>query len=334
MEQRFLGRSMRFWKRISAGAGILSIAVLIGGLLMYANLFGPVDTTAVPKQYLITPSQTSATYVARDLETQGIARSALAVSIALREHGGTIRPGGYVIGKNMDAWTIASVLTAPPSLAFVTFPPAVRKEEIGEILADALGWSDAQKQEWNTVATSPDPDFTEGVYCLDTYFIPSDQSPAQIAARMRGRFTDMFAPYAAKAQQKNISWTKVLTLASIVDREAAKNDKALVAGILWNRIHVGMKLQADATLQYAKGAPGNWWPVPKSEDKYIDSPFNTYKYAGLPPHPINNPSMESIAAVLDPEKTDCLFYLHDASHQIHCSVTYAGQVRNVRTYLR
>jgi UPF0755 protein len=126
----------------------------------------------------------------------------------------------------------------------------------------------------------------------------------------------------------------VLTLASIVDRESAKDDKALVAGILWNRLDVGMKLQADATLQYVKGKEGNWWPQPLSEDKYLDSPFNTYQHTGLPPHPINNPSMDSIDAVLNPVDTDCLYYLHDTDHQIHCSVTYAGQVDNVNRYLR
>ncbi|MEO6536600.1 MAG: endolytic transglycosylase MltG, partial [Candidatus Paceibacterota bacterium] len=91
---------------------------------------------------------------------------------------------------------------------------------------------------------------------------------------------------------------------------------------------------ADATLQYIKGTEGNWWPTPLSADKYLKSPFNTYQHTGLPPHPINNPSLESIAAVLNPESTNCLFYLHDASHDIHCSVTYGGQKSNVNKYLK
>jgi UPF0755 protein len=172
------------------------------------------------------------------------------------------------------------------------------------------------------------------VYYPDTYLIPSDQSPSQIAARMRGRFTDVFAPYSAAMQKQGLSLNEVLTLASIVDREAGKNDKPLVAGILWNRIHKKMLLQADATLQYVRGTEGLWWPTPRSADKYIDSPFNTYKYVGLPPHPINNPSLDSIDAVLHPDKTNCLYYLHGNDHQIHCSVTYAGQKTNVKKYLQ
>lgn len=312
--------------------GIL-IAVLIGSLLMYARLFGPVDGYGEPSQFIVRPD-TSVSEVVTNLSETGMIRSSWALRVALAAAHHPIRPGGYSIGTEMDAWTIAKVLTDPPAMAFVTFPPSIRKEQMGDILADALGWSDAEKKEWNTAATNPDPSFTEGVYYPDTYLIPNDQSPAQIAARLRGRFTDVFAPYAAEAQKQGIPWTKVLTLASIVDRESAKDDKALVAGILWNRLEDGMKLQADATLQYAKGAEGNWWPQPTSADKYIDSPFNTYQHTGLPPHPIDNPSLDSIAAVLHPVNTDCIFYLHDASHQIHCSLTYAGQVKNVDTYLR
>ena len=316
-----------FW---SAGS---LLALLIGSLLLYSHLFGPADTYAEPSQFVVQPG-TSLSDVVQNLSVTGMVRSAWALRIALARESGHIRPGSYSLGKEMDAWTVAKVLTDPPDMAFVTFPPSIRKEQMGDILADALGWSDAEMKEWNTIATDPDPSFVEGVYYPDTYLIPSDQSPEQIAARLRGRFTDAFAPYAAEAQKEGIPWTKVLTLASIVDRESAKNDKALVAGILWNRLDNGMLLQADATLQYIKGKEGNWWPQPTSADKYLSSAFNTYQHVGLPPHPIDNPSMASIAAVLNPEQTDCLYYLHDASHEIHCSLTYAGQVQNVNTYLR
>jgi UPF0755 protein len=309
--------------------------IYVGVLLAYSHFFGAIDTHAVPGEFVIQPG-TSITEAANLIAASGVVRSSWALQIALHNESRRpdIRAGGYTIGKNMDAWTLAKILTEPPAIAFVTFPPGIRKEQMGDILANELNWSDAQKKDWNTVATNPDPNFVEGVYYPDTYLIPSDQSPSQIAARMRGRFTDVFAPYAKEAQRQKIAWSKVLTLASIVDREAAKDDKALVAGILWNRLDTGMKLQADATLQYIKGAEGNWWPQPLSADKYLVSPFNTYQHTGLPPHPIDNPSLASIDAVLHPVNTDCLFYLHDNSHQIHCSLTYAGQVKNVNTYLK
>ncbi len=327
--------SLYAWKRALAYGTLTALFLLITGLLAYSHYFGPVDEHAEVAEFTIT-ADTGLTQAAQQVADAGFVKSAWALRIALAEeaNGHRIRPGGYKIGKGMDAWTVAKTLVSPPALAFITFPPHLRKEQMGSMLAEALNWTEAQEREWNTVATNPDPEFAEGVYYPDTYLIPSDQSPAQIAARMRGRFTDVFAPYAAEAQAQGIPWTKVLTLASIVDREAGKTDKALVAGILWNRLQIGMKLQADATLQYIKGNEEDWWPAPRSEDKYLESPFNTYQHAGLPPHPIDNPTAESVAAVLHPVDTDCLYYLHDAGHRIHCSLTYAGQKANVNKYLR
>ncbi len=327
--------TIRSWKRIVKYGVIGVVALLLVSVLTYAHFFGPVDGLAGTQQYIVQPGTTMES-LAHTLKSEGLVKSEWAFRLALLEEaaGRSVKAGGYTISKGMDAWTLASVLARPPALAFVTFPPAIRKEQMGEILADALNWSPQELVEWDTTATDPDPDFAEGVYYPDTYLIPSDQTPAQVAARMRGRFTDEFAPYAQEAQQKGMKWTDVLTLASIVDREAAKDDKSLVAGILLNRLDAGMKLQADATLQYIKGGPGNWWPVPTSADKYLDSDFNTYQHVGLPPHPIDNPSLESISAVLNPVGTDCLYYLHDDSHQIHCSLTYAGQKSNVNRYLK
>jgi UPF0755 protein len=323
------------WKknlRITLGVGLF---LLISGLLTYSYFFGPVQKDAGMTEFTVDPDMTVAS-VAQKAVGEDLAQSSLVLQLVLIEKadGRLIRPGTYKLSGSMDTWTVAHILTQPPAIAFVTFPPSIRKEQMGVILANALGWSPAQKEEWNTVATNPDPDFIEGVYYPDTYWIPSDQTPTQIAARLRGRFTDVFQPYLKESQEKGIPWTDVLTLASIVDRESSKDDKALVAGILWNRLEIGMRLQADATLQYIRGTEGSWWPQPKSEDKYLESPFNTYQNTGLPPHPINNPTMASIEAVLNPDSTDCLFYLHDADHQIHCSITYAGQQDNVERYLR
>ncbi|MDB5189809.1 MAG: Endolytic murein transglycosylase [Parcubacteria group bacterium] len=335
MIRAFVRTAHRSWKRTLRYLIIGTVIFLILFVLAYAHFFGPVQKQALAEQFIVTPGSTTEQVISQ-LKTEGYVRSSWALRIALLEkaQGKSVRAGGYSISKSMDTWTVAKTLVGPPQLVFVTFPPAIRKEQMGEILAGALNWSPGEKEQWNTTATEPDPNFIEGVYYPDTYLIPSDQTPAQVAARMRGRFTDVFAPYAKEAQQKGVKWTDVLTLASIVDREAGKNDKALVAGILLNRLDTGMRLQADATLQYIKGAQGNWWPQPTSADKYLESAFNTYQHSGLPPHPIDNPSLESIAAVLNPDDTNCLFYLHDDSHDIHCSLTYAGQKSNVNKYLK
>jgi UPF0755 protein len=107
----------------------------------------------------------------------------------------------------------------------------------------------------------------------------------------------------------------------------------LISGIIWNRIFKGMKLQMDATLQYAKGnEEEGWWKEVNPEDKKIDSSYNTYLHVGLPPAPIANPGIAAIDAAYNPEKTECLFYLHDKKGKIHCSRTYEEHKKNIAIY--
>lgn len=301
---------------------------------MYARYFGPVDAYAPTTEFLVTPDE-EFDQIARDLKGGGYIRSITAFRVAFALTGNTrgVREGGYRLSPSMDVLSVAKALAHPPYLAWVTFKPGLRKEEIATILARKLEWTPEEKQHWLSIDTAPSESQIEGVYYGDTYLIPSDMTPAQVAELLRKRFQEVFAPYAALVIERERTWTDVITMASLIEREAAKNDKALISGILWNRIDDGMRLQVDATLQYVTGSEGNWWPVPKPEDKKIDSPYNTYRYDGLPPHPIANPSIESIIAALNPEKTSCVYYLH-AEGQIYCSATYAGQIQNVNRYLK
>ncbi len=97
-----------------------------------------------------------------------------------------------------------------------------------------------------------------------------------------------------------------------------------------------MPLEIDATIQYARGkSPTGWWaPITPDDIQNIDSPYNTYKHTGLPPTPIASPGLDAITAVLRPEDTDCLYYLHDNNRQIHCAVTYAEHKENIKEYLQ
>jgi len=295
-----------------------------------------VSASAIPATEFIVAPDAEFDTVVRELKELGYIKSRTAFRVAYGAAGQfqEIREGGYMISPSMDAWTVAELLSRPPYLAWITFPPGWRKEQIADHLADKLNWTPEQKQDFIGVHTATAPEFLEGVYYGDTYLIPSDQDPAQVAARLRDRFNEVFAPYAAQTVEKNVTWTEALIMASLIEREAAKNDKHLVSGILWNRINDGMRLQVDASLQYIRGQEGNWWPVPRPEDKDLESPFNTYRNSGLPPHPITNPSLESIEAALNPEDTSCLYYLHDNDGQIHCSASYAGHRANVERYLR
>lgn len=326
----------RFGKVLWMALALVAL-VLIVGAIGYAQLFGPLEKDAPKEQFLVEPDET-VDQVADDLAAKGFVRGAWIFQIAyLRANDGVgIRPGGYEISKSMDAWSIAAALVQLPYVAWVKVPVGVRKEQIANILSKALGWNEQQKEEWLLVDTNTGPNYVEGVYYPDTYLIPTDEAPALIAERMRNRFKEVFAPYADEAVKKNVPWTKVLIIASIIQREAGSvDDMDLISGVIQKRMKVGMPLAMDATLQYMAGSDEHgWWTAPRPAGTYPDDPFNTYTRKGLPPHPIANPGLAAIEAALNPTATDCLFYLHDRKGQIHCATTYAGHVANINKYLR
>ncbi len=146
----------------------------------------------------------------------------------------------------------------------------------------------------------------------------------------------MAAPYAKEAIGQNIKWTTVINVASLIQREAAgKNDMPLIAGVIWNRLGIDMKLDIDATVQYARGDAGQGWWAPLTFAKNsLESPYNTYIHKGLPPGPIANPGLEAIRAALHPKETECFYYLHDKSGAIYCAKTFEEHKENIEKYLR
>ena len=132
---------------------------------------------------------------------------------------------------------------------------------------------------------------------------------------------------------------QVVTLASIVEREAVRPDeRPLIAGVFLNRLLLGMPLDADPTVQYALANESasetvyGYWKELSQEDLAVDSPYNTYRYAGLPPGPICSPGLASIEAVLDPELTDYLYFVarEDGSHAF--ATTFEEHIQNVEKY--
>jgi len=325
-------------------SSIVTAAVLAGiAVFAWVSLFGAPERQAELVQFTIAVGKDDSSEIAAQLKEGGFIKSERGFRTALSGFIGAfstcidcIAPGAYKLSKAMNAWEISRVLKGEPYLKWVTIPEGLRKEEIADLFAQALLWSNEQKERWISTDTAMDFDHTEGVYFPDTYLIPVDEPTADVAARLRAKFEEKFTPYAKEAATQNIKWTTAMKLASIVQREAAdKDDMPLIAGILWNRLLADMRLEVDATLQYIKGSKENgWWPKISSADKQINSPYNTYKNTGLPPHPIANPGLDAIDAVLFPEETDCFFYLHDNTGETHCSDTYEGHLQNIERYLR
>ena len=160
--------------------------------------------------------------------------------------------------------------------------------------------------------------------------VDSNINPTEVAFLVNEKFTTEILNKYNQSIADKVPLNNALIIASLLEREAYDfSDMRLISGIIWNRLFIDMPLQLDATLQYARGSKTNeskWWPIPRSSDKFLNSPYNTYKNTGLPPTPIANPSIEAIVAALNPEATDCMFYFHDQKGGFHCTETYKEHV--------
>ncbi len=226
---------------------------------------------------------------------------------------------------------------ANPSMRIVRVVPGLRKEQIAEVVGDKLGWDDNQKIDFINAHLAMNSPNLEGRYFPKTYLINKDEGPSEVSATMFEEFekqTSKILDPKENKSKKILNKDAIITIASIIQRESnGKDDMNLISGIIWNRIFSGMKLQMDATLQYAKGTEEEgWWGKVYSDDKKIDSSYNTYKHNGFPPGPIANPGLAAIAAAYNPQKTECIFYLHDKNSKIHCSKTYEQHKKNIEIY--
>ncbi len=317
---------------------LLLIPVLTFLALFFVwRLFGaPGNSTQV--NVFVIPQNKDNFNVAQSLMDQKYIKNAGAFQFLLNAFakGREIASGGYRLSQNMNAWQVMKKITGKFDLAWVTISFCQRKEQVGEKLASALGWSSDELTKWNTVYTDTKPEYFEGVYYPDTYLIPVDEPGAQVAERLISRFNEKFAHLAGEFAAKNIKWTTGIKIASLIAREAAgTKDMGLISGIIWNRLDAGMALQIDATMQYTlgKNANGSWWGNIDIAQKKSDSPYNSYLYKGLPPTPICSPNIDAIEAALNPESTDCLYYLHDVYKEIHCAKTYKEHLANIDKYL-
>lgn len=302
----------------------------------YFLFFSAPGNSTEPERFVVPQGVSPASALAA-LAARGFVRSGLAFALLAAAKGIVVSPGAYKLSKNMDAFRVADAIAAGPYMKWVTVVPGARKEEIADQLSAALGWSDTEKTQFlDAYKIRGGSDYKEGVYFPDTYLLPKGEDGVQIAERFIRRFNEEFAPYAAEAAKQNVKWTTVLKIASLVQREAAgTSDMPLVAGIIWNRLLQGMKLDIDATVEYARGDVGHgyWAPLHAGDTAKFDSPYNTYRYKGLPPSPIANPGLAAIDAALNEASTTCLYYLHDSSGIIHCSDTYEEHERNREKYL-
>lgn len=268
--------------------------------------------------------------IANKLKNEDLIKDPVVFFLLVKKLGldGKIQAGDFRLSPSMTASEIAQILTHGTLDIWVTIPEGKRAEEIADILKIKIPSYD---ESWRTLLAQ-----NEGFLFPDTYLIPKDASSDIVLSLMKNNFEKKFSsiPNAPSDPAKR---KKVVIIASIVEREAKfSEDRSLVASVIFNRLSIGMKLDIDATVQYSLGFQENqktWWKRGLTRaDLKLDSSYNTYINAGLPPTPISNPGIDVLQAVINPAKTDYLYYLSDKLGHNHYAKTLEEHNANIRRY--
>ncbi|MEX2047893.1 MAG: endolytic transglycosylase MltG [Chloroflexota bacterium] len=276
------------------------------------------DTRADNRPFVIARGETAGE-IAKRLEEEGFIRSALAFGYILYEserenalQSGTYTvsaaltpreiaklferaPGEQIILRIIDGWRLTEVATAV-NKAF----PSITKEAFTAVAV--VG------DRKNTVLAGMEPAAPlEGYLFPDTYFMRPDMTAPQIVKVLLDTFErKVGATLRTASAQRNMPIYDLVKLASIIEREARdRGESATIAGVYTNRLDIGMKLDADPTIQYALGE----WRELSLADLRLDSPYNTYLYAGLPPTPIANPGAAALEGAANPAKVPYFFFV-------------------------
>jgi UPF0755 protein len=307
-----------------------STPILGASLGQLADPMAPVDPQDATKQTITVPPGASAGDIGTNLQQRGLIRSGLAFRLAAEQAGvgSSLAAGDYDLSRSMSTNDIIQVLAKGEVKRglLATIPEGWRSEQIADRL-DTTGF--AARDDFLRAVTSPasvpgvdvlgaTPPRLEGYLFPETYEVPQQVTGPKAAELMVRMFNQRVGNLIRSQPESKLTPNQVLTLASIVEREAKQaSERPMIASVYLNRLAANLPLQADPTVQYAvanrdgpaAGAYHYWKQDLTTADLQIDSPFNTYVIRGLPPGPICNPGEASIRAVLQPSKTDYLYFV-------------------------
>lgn len=248
-------------------------------------------------------------------------------------HEENIKAGTYLFSDPVSVGEVANqIVTVGPEdpLVSITIPEGSSVKQIAATAKERLPNFD-----YESFLTYASPH--EGYLLPETYFVPDTFSDKQLFELLRETYDEKINPLREQIDAHPLSEAEILTLASIIEREANSTESMrLVSAVLQNRMSIEMPLQADATIEYILDTPLNKLPPGQlaQELRETDSPYNTYLYTGLPPTPIGNPGIEAITAVLSPAPSDYFYYLTDEQGDFHYARTLAEHNHNIAQYLR
>lgn len=328
-------------------------AYLRGYLLLHAaDIEEPAGTDATLVRFAVEPGEPATGIVGR-LEAAGMLVDATLFRYYLRYYDldAKLEAGEFELRATMTIPEIAQTLThALAEEVEIRIPEGWRLEQIADHLAQnpdigidpnqflllarrppasqpaeggqASGANPGQLHQYDFLQAVPAGATLEGYLFPDTYRLPADATAADLVNTMLSAFSQRVPADLQRAMaDQGLTLHGAVTLASIVEREAQlPEERPIIASVFLNRLAQGIKLDADPTVQYAlgyQGSSGDWWKHPLLyADLEVESPYNTYRYAGLPPGPIASPGLASIEAVARPAETRYLFFVVDCTAEV------------------
>lgn len=318
-------------KRIIILSIVIIVAVIALGIFYYEGTLPVQKNAETSTMFVIRPGENLNSIINR-LSQEKLIRNRVVFYLIVKRLGieRSIQAGDFRLSQSMTAQQIAEEFTHGTIDVWVTIPEGLRKEEIAELMGVKFN---IPETEFNALAE-------EGYLFPDTYLVPKNPSAEQIISILRNTFDTRYSDdLRRQAREKGMTDLELITFASIIEKEAYKHDKQEIANIIYRRLTEDYPLQIDATVQYALGYQAGekrWWKRQTTfEDLKIDSPYNTYKYPGLPPGPISNPGLASLKAAANATAdTPYFFYLHDAQGKTYYAKTYEEHQKNIERYLR
>lgn len=295
---------------------IIFIVIFVGiaGFAIYFERTINARGTGTEKEFVVRSGQ-STSEIAKNLENAGLIKSAWVFAYYAKFRAELIQVGVYKLSPAQNMKEVLEILASgKTSEDIITIPEGWRLTQIDEHLAKE---GIIQKGALTRVASAD-----EGYLFPDTYRFLPNSKPEDIRREMMTNFDNKTSELQLKRE--------TVILASIVEREAKfDEDRAKIAGVYLNRLEKNMKLEADPTVQYAKGS---WAQITTADYKNVNSPYNTYLNLGLPPGPICNPGLKSIEAALHPVKDGFLYFFHQSDGHAVFSTTLEEHEANLKKY--
>jgi len=327
---------------------LLVVVVLVAGgaaafvFYMVNRIQQPYKGFSDPERFVEIPSGTGAVEIRRRLVEAGVVSDELSFRAALMWTGQSraLKAGEYRFDRPMSVVDVVEKLARGDVYGHpITFPEGLTIREMAEIV-EARGFGKADEfikaAHDGSLVNDLDPAAKdlEGYLFPETYTLPRGTPVATLVSLMVQRFRDTYTALEAKRSGKvDLSTRQIVTLASLVEKETGKaEERPLVAAVYRNRLDKNMAMQADPTVVYALVKAGTYDGNIRKRDLSFDSPYNTYKYAGLPPGPIASPGRAALEAALAPADVEYLYFVsrNDGSHAF--AETLAKHNANVQEY--